>query len=446
MRCCWLLLSAACLLSVSPALIAQDQVPATAKQAAEVLDLTRMKLVEPNEESKEASVLTRGITTLNYQAKGSVEKIAQAIQKALTADGWKALDGASINESYASTALQKKGFTVNLSVMPGGKPNEAQVYLVHLGNVDFNKLPLPTGAKILYSMPSMVMFETEKPPKETNEAVRSALLKKGWEPFGDTTASFYLRKNAVRLQIITSPSPTDPKKSMVQISSELMAADFPSLTEVENLQYSPVPTQLSFDLPLSKSEAVQVLGAKLTAMGWKPTTEEPVKMDFRDNWIFRNDSKELTELEISEVEGKTRIRWVYQTASQADAVNQMVEAQVAEKLAEKKAKQDAEMKRKANASAIVIEPLAGLKVDKESEKEIVFSSKSGAARKPLLEWIKKRQADGWELETLVDAKEAGEWKLTKDDVELQISLLDPGFIPGAVTIAVTSEGKLELKK
>jgi hypothetical protein len=443
-----MLVTALGLLLSSPRIMAQDQVPATAKKAAEILDLTRMKLIDPTAESQEAGVLTQSIATLSYQAKGSVDKIAQAMQKSLTSDGWKVQEGASINDAYATAAFQKNGFTLSLNVMPGNKPNEAQVTLNHLGNVDFAKLPLPTGAKILYSMPSMILFETDRPPAETKEAIQSALADKDWEPFGDTTASFFLRKNAVRLQVMANPSPTDPKKSMVQISGELMAADFPSLTEVENLQYSSVPTQLSFDCPMGKPESIQMLGDKLKAMGWKPTTEQPIKIDFRDNWIFRNDSKDLTELEISEVEGKTRIRWVYQTAAQADAVNQKVEAKVAEKVAEKKAKQDAEMKRKAkaNATAIVIEPLASLTVEKASEKEIVFTSKSGAARKPLQDWLKKRQADAWELETLVDAKEAGEWKLKKGDIELQISLLDPGFIPGTVTIALTSDGKLELKK
>lgn len=425
--------------SMIPQAHAQNAEPATAVQAAKVLDLTKIDLIDPKEKPEDIS---RSIATLNYDSSASIETVAKKSLESLKAKGWKVLEGESITPAYASASLQKNGFTLTMMAMPGSGAGTTRASLIHQGNVDLKKLATPAGSKVTYALPSMLMLEHEKDADATRAAWKEVFSKAGWVPFGDTTVSFYVRKNAVRLQVMVSPSPMDPKKSMTQISSELLAVDFPALPDVDELQYSDVPTQLSFLSKQPYEECVAALGKSMKAAGWKSTTEQPIKIDFHENWIFRNDVDDMMEYEFKKGEDKTLVRLVYQTAEQVKALNKKVDAIIAEK----KAQREAEMKKKANPEAIVIPGLADMKMEKEDAKSLSFTGKSGAARAALKKWLAKQTEDGWEVKTVIDTKEAGEYELTKDRVELHAGFVDPGFIPGTVSISLFGEGKLEIKK
>ncbi len=416
---------------------AQDTSPATAVQAAKAIDLSQFPLVDPVEPAPSGSV-----ASLNYQAKGSVESVAKAVQKKLETMGWKALPGASITEAYANAAFQKQGFTLNLTVMPSSEANQCMVVLVNQGNVDLKKMPTVAGAKEIYATSAMRLLQSPVSADETTEQIKKQWSGAGWKPFGDTTATFFVRKNAVRLQVMVSPAPMDPKASMVQISSEQMSADFPELNDVEGLQYSDNPTQLGFDSPKSEEDWVETLGKSMAGLGWRPTTEAPLVIDFKRHWIFRNDAKQLMEIEFSKVDDKTRMRILFQTAAQVEELDKRAKMAAAAALA----KRDAEMKRKANPTKIAITAPDGAKLETESATELEFATQSGAAKAAIGKWIAQHVKDGWESKALIEAKEAGEYELTKDGLTLRVGFLDPGFIPGSITIGTSGDAKLELKK
>jgi hypothetical protein len=414
----------------------QDTEAATALQAAQTIDLSEFPLAQPANDKKSASAVS-----LSYEATGTVEAIAQAIQKQLESLGWKGLDGATVTETYANAPFQKNGFHLNLSVMPNGQDG-VRVMLVNQGNVDLKSLPLPSGTKQVIAMPAMLMLERNAPAPATNEECKKLLTQAGWEPFGETSATFFVRKNAVRLQVMVSPAPNDPAKSMVQFSSEQMAADFPSLTDVQGLQYSDNPTQLSFESSKDREHWVEYLRNALAEQGWEPTTDNPVKISFKERWIFRNSREESMELEFTQRENQTRVRMIFQNA----ALNQALEKKADAAVAKAKAEREAEMKRKANPPRITIEAPPGAKIAEKEDKTLEFSTATGAAKKGLTTWLEKQKKDGWTLKTLVDEKEAGEYELTKNDITLRAGFLDPGFIPGSITISVSGEAKLELSR
>lgn len=60
--------------------------------------------------------------------------------------------------------------------------------------------------------------------------------------------------------------------------------------------------------------------------------------------------------------------------------------------------------------------------------------------------MKNQEADGWSKKVTIDTKEAGDFTLEKDSVELHVSFIDPGFTPGSITISERGDYQLVIKK
>jgi len=332
-----------CLMVGSVCLRAQTAEPATAAQAAAVLDLSVFPMVDPADENNSGVIASQ-----SYQAKGKCTAVAGTIQKRLVEAGWTEMPGAAITDEYASVMFQKEGFTVSLSVMPGSEPDKAFVSITNHGNVDLKKLPMPGGAKELYAMPMMAMFMTSSNVADTNAKCKKLLAEQGWEPFGDTTVSFFVKKNAVRLQVMVSESPAEAGKTAIQISCEQLSADLPAPPDALQLQYSDATGQYLFDSPLGKEHWVEYFTTTLGKGGWKPTTENLVKIDFREHLIFRNPQKDMIELQFSEFEGKTRIQVQFQSAALVAEMEKMAD----EAGARARSDREVEMERKNNPPKI----------------------------------------------------------------------------------------------
>ncbi len=415
----------------------KDTKPATAAQAASALDLSQFELIDPVDTPN-----SQIIAQQSYQAKGIVADVAKRLLANFKKSGCKELDGTTVTDAYASATLQKQGFTFSLMVSEGSKPGTTSVNISNHGNVDLKTLPVPKGSTQLYAFPATIAYTTSASVEETTKECRKLLLAKGWEPFGDTTVSFFVKQNAVLLQVAVSQAPAQDNKTAIQITSEQLSADLPAPPYNGFLQYSDSTGGMLFDSDKSQEELVKFFKETLGKSSWKATTENPVRIDFRDHLIFRNPAKEFIELQFYEVEGKTRVDLKYQNAKQfAEA-----EKRVDKLIADEKKKKDAEMERKKNPPKIAITIPKNAEIGEQDAKSIELTTDSGAAKKSVTEWLAQQEKDGWKLEKTVDTKEIGEYELTKDDMELKVSFVDQGFIPGSITIRVSGDFKLEVKK
>ncbi|MCY2974339.1 MAG: hypothetical protein NTW52_06685 [Planctomycetota bacterium] len=419
----------------------QNSEPATAAQAASVLDLSIFPMIDLDA-APDSSASTQVIASQSYPAKGNVIDVAKKIQSAILKKGFTEAAGASITEEYASATFQGRGFTISLTVFPGSKPSTAQVNLQNLGNVDLAKLPMPSGAKLLYALPAMVSYVSEMPVEKTKTELQSLLLKQGWEKFGDTTASFYVKKNATRMQVMVSEAPGQGGKTAIQISSEQLSVDLPVPPSFGFLQYADSTGGMIFDTDKSQEEVIAFFKQSLGKTSWKPTTENTVRIGFEDHLIFRNDKKEYIEIKFRNVEGRTQAELKYQTAKQFAEDEKRANAQIAEL----NKKREADMERKKNPPQIVITPLAQATVSETNKTSIELTTKSGAAKASLQDWMKSQEAQGWKKTATIDSKEVGDFQLEKDGVELNATFVDPGFIPGSITISVRGDYQLVFKK
>ncbi len=417
--------------------VAQESQPATVAEAAAVLDLTKFPQVDPANEYG-----TMFVASQRYSSTATVSAAAKKVQQQLLQDGWKELDGSTYTDQYTSASFQKNGFTVSVSVMPNDSKAPAAVYINNHGNVNLKLLPKPAGATELYAFPTSIMLMTDSGVDETNAQYKKLFAENGWEPFGDTTISFFVKKNAVLLQVVISSSPAQPGKSAVQITSAQMSCDLPAPPDAENLQYTDASGQMIFDSSKSQAEWIDWFKTKLGETGWKATTENPLKVDFREYLIFRNPAKELIEISFSKFEEKTRINLRYQTAAQVAEEDRKAKEFAAKKLAENEAEQD----RKMNPEKISIVAPVGASMVAETAKRIEFSTASGAAKAALATWLATQESEGWAIKKIADENQLGEYELTKGELRISAGFVDPGFIPGSITVTGWGDFQLELKK
>ena len=105
------------------------------------------------------------------------------------------------------------------------------------------------------------------------------------------------------------------------------------------------------------------------------------------------------------------------------------------------------MERKKNPTKIEITaPAQSTASAAGNNKSIEFTTKSGTAKASLQAWMKNQEAEGWKKKVTIDTKEAGDFTLEKDGIEINASFIDPGFIPGSITISVRGDYQLSVFK
>ena len=411
----------------------QASQPASVAKAQAVLDLSTFPLVDVEE------VAAANIASQSYTSKGSVEAVANRLQKAFEERGFEVEPGASITPAYATSQYRKAGFVISVMVMPGASGKTCQVTINNLGNTDVTKLPTPAGTQQLYASPRSLMCTANSSVIDTKKACRELLEANGWQWFGDTTVSFFMRQNGQRVQVMVNESPAQPGKAMIQYTAEQLSAEIPIPRELVALQYADINGGTIMDSKLGKDSFFVALRETMEKSKWKATTEQPFVIDFHEHLIFRSPAGELADCEVFEFEGMTRCRLRYMTKAQVEAESELAKKRAAE--AASKQKMEAE-----NMSVISVPTFARSEVTKRESKVIEFQLAPNAVQASLTAWTKAMEEAGWKMEKIISTKEVAELKFTKDKLAVEVTMINPGIIPASITLKATGKSKLELSE
>ncbi len=407
---------------------------ATVADARAVLDLSVEPIADPVDDPG------LGVASQSFTAAGNAADVGRAINQRLEGSGLKAMDGSTFTNDYASATYKKFGFNFSLMVMPSGEPGKVRVALMNHGNVDVAMLPKPDGTRDLYVQPASGIFVCELSVDDAKRICREQLQRDGWEWFGDTAVSFFMRQNAVRLQVMCSDSPANPGKATLQFSTEQMSSALPTIADLVRIAYSDTTMTLDGDSKLPAGEFVTTYRKKLESEGWKATTENPIKIDFREHLIFRNVDNELAELIYQSVDSITRFELKFQTAAQVDRESKRAQRAVA--LAQEK--RAAEQARMADPPKIEIDMPETAKLTSQTKQVLEFRVKSGTARSVFEKWMAGMKSKGWRMEATIDSPQVGDFKLTHDDQTIGLTYIDPGFVPGEISITTSPEFQLKM--
>ncbi len=301
--------------------------PATTAEAAKVLDLATLPLAEGAEEPR-----CRSLACLNYNAKGKVATVFALHQKQLTDQGWQQSPDVQVTDQFASATFARDGFSLAVSVFPGGMPGIVSVGITQLGNIDLEKLPVPGNVQLAFPGAASAAFVTDMPVEQATQECRKLLLEKGWQPYGTTSDTLVLKQNAVRLTARIISAPAQGGKTMVSYSSALMSVDLPAPADAIEVQYHDLTTELTFDTTATQAEVIDFYRQTLGRAGWKATTDQPIKSDDKQMLLFRNPSADLLTLELREVDEKTRMRVKYQSAAEIADLDRQIKAKAKRKV------------------------------------------------------------------------------------------------------------------
>lgn len=123
--------------------------------------------------------------------------------------------------------------------------------------------------------------------------------------------------------------------TVIDYSTVLMSTDLPAPADAELLQYTDTPTQLSFDTPTSEQEVAEFYRTTLAKSGWQATTDDLIELDFRKSMIFRNPAMDLLRLQVTDVDGKTRVLLAHMSAVQVAELDRLIQEEAEKKKKEK---------------------------------------------------------------------------------------------------------------
>lgn len=324
-----LLLSCTLFVSSSCSPVAADAPtgpPATVAQAAAVLDLSKFPLFQETKAPRQ-----RHVAGLTYNAKSDVKQAFAFQRKQLAERGFQELPGSQITDQSASGTFARDGFRVSATTFPASESGEASVMVINHGNVQLDKLPVPSDAKQSYAGPAITMYVTESPVSQTAADCAKLLAAKDWLPYGVAGDTHFFKQNAVRLTVQIAAAPAQGGKTMISYSSELMSAELPAPADVTQLQYSDSTKQLSFDTKSTMAEVAQYYRTELAKTGWQPTTDNLIKSGFKHFMIFRNPAKDLAELEVRPLESGARVTLKYQTAAEVEGMEKRIKEKLEKK-------------------------------------------------------------------------------------------------------------------
>jgi hypothetical protein len=411
--------------------------PATVEQATRVIDFTTFPLMEgaaPNP--------NRAVATLNYTVpKANVKSAFEFQRQKLTAQGWKqSAHDTSVTDQSASTTFKRNGFVLSVSAFPGGGDG-ITISLVNHGNINFSKLPRPSGTKPVYVGDSATMYVTDAAVASTAAECRKLLLADGWVPYGTAGDSAWFKQNAVRLIVTVSSAPAQGGKTMISFGSELMSADLPAPEQAGDLRYSDQTKELSFDTTETKEAVTDFYKRTLGKAQWEPTLDKTVDIDDRPTMIFRNPAKDMLTLSFSPRvrDGKTSVSLQHQSAAEIAELERRIKAEAPRLKAEMQRREAEESARFAEAHKplpkIPVGLPAGAKDVEQSPSEIKFTVGNGKAKAIVESWRKQFREAGWKEDVATLEGMAGAVSLSKDKQSLTIHYTDTGFMPAEVNLS-----------
>lgn len=402
--------------------------PATVVEASKVIDLSTFPLFKEPEMPP-----VRRIAGLSYEAKGTVKEAFEFQKKKLVALKFKEFPNGYSSDQAAGSTFARDGFLVSVMVFDAGKPGSVNITLTSHGNIDTAKLPVPKGAKSLYSTPVSAAFLTEAPLQQTAQEVRKLLVAQGWQPYGTAGESQIFKHNAVRLNARVSSAPAQGGKTVIDYTSDLMSADLPAPTDVLDAQYSDSTKQLLFDTKQSLEEIDQFYRETLGKSGWKPTLDHPTKSGFKQFVIYRNPPKDMLTFEAYTVDDKLRVTLKHQSEAEVAEIERLLKEEL-----EKKSKTT----EKPAMKLAVLLPASAKDIE-TAKNRIEFKLETGKAKGAVEELRKKFREDGWKESEAVLVDVAGTVVFSKNEgPTVTIVYVDPGLIPAEITI---SGSRIELE-
>jgi hypothetical protein len=424
-------LMAAAIFAVVPIGDLAAQEPATVADTAKLIDLSSFPLMTGG-----ASRGPRRLAELNYTARGDAREAYAFQKKTLEERGWNELPGGYLSDPSSSGMFGKDGFTISVTTSPGSA-GMVDVMLKNLGNVDLSKLPVPPDAKLLYAFPASAAYVTEKGVQETSEALHALLTAQGWEPYGQAGDSLFFKKNAMRILARPAVAPAQGGKTMIQFGADLMSVELPAPPASLSASYADTTKTLSVDVDMTSDALAAYYKDVLGKAGWKATTEKPLKIDFREMLIFRNDAKDIATLKMQKIDGKLRATLDHKTAAEDAEVERLARAKLAErKAASARSAQKAAMEAAKNRVTVAISAPADAKDVKYKKDEVKFQLAAGKALAAVESIRDDLINSGWKgIDASLDPT-AGTVSLDKKaGVKLVIVYIDTGFGNAEVTIS-----------
>ncbi len=410
--------------------------PATVEQAAQVLDLSTIPLMDGAKPPG-----SRQMAHLFYVATGNAKAGFEFHRKALVAQGWKELPNPLVTEQSASAMFSRNGFVVSLSVSPAGETGRLMVTLQNLGNVKPGQLPVPPDAKPVYVGDPTAMYVTEAAVPVTADACRKLFLAQGWVPYGDAGDSAFFKKNAILVTATVSSAPAQGGKTMIQYSTQQMSADIPAPPNVEDLRYADEPPELTFGTVETNQNAIVDFYQKtLAAAGWKSTLDHMIAIDDKPTMIFRNPAKDMLTLSMSGVYGgKLPVSLRFQSAAEIAELDRRIkeEAPKLRAAAEAKAaKEAAELAERNKVPKVAVTLPADAKDVKQTGDEIKFTVGKGKAKAAVESLRTQFREAGWKEAVASVTGMSGVVSVSKEGGQsVTIMYTDTGFLPTGLSIS-----------
>ena len=322
--------------------------PATAEEAAKVLDLSTLPLADG------AKVpYGRHLGSVTYDVAGDFKTLFQFHQKQLIKLGWKELPETTSQAQYISANFQKSGFVLSVASYPGGDPTQpksATISISNLGNVAFSKLPAVKGAKQVSVSDVNATYSTTLKPADAVTATRKLLTDAGWEPYGANSNPgseiLTFKRNAVRLTAIVVVHPEQKDQVMISYVSALMSADIPAPANAKEVGFDDAQKTLRFQTSDSFDTVGTFYLQRLAKQGWKSDSKELDKSTVNDKPYgqlnFKNGAKDSLSMLLSVRDGMTHATLTLQTVADLAAVKERARVLTEKYAAEEKAQKEAE--------------------------------------------------------------------------------------------------------
>ena len=409
--------------------------PATVQEAARVLDLSAIPLMEGAQTPD-----SRQVANLSYLASSDVKAAFEFHRKALLAQGWKELQNSAVTDQSASATFARSGFALFLSVMANGPAGNAAVMLQNLGNIKPGQLPVPPRAKPVYVGDSTAMYDTETGAPATADAVRKLFLAQGWIPYGSAGDSAFYKQNAILVTATVSVAPAQGGKSTIQYTAQLISADIPAPPDVEDLRYGDQPPELTFETAASQDAIIDFYRKNLATAGWQSTLDHTVAVDDKPTMIFRNPAKDMLTLSFyGAARGKklgTSVR--FQNAAAIAERDRKIKEQAPALRAATKAREEERAARLAAAKVLPKVPVTlpadatAVKATKDSIKFTVAKGKGKAAAESLRAQFRDA---GWKEKVASITGTSGTLVFSKEGQSLNLTYSDSGFLPTEVSLS-----------
>ena len=282
--------------------------PASVREAIAVVDLRSLATL------KDAEFNTQAATRLDGRATGAVKAAAEFYLAQLTKLGWKAStepNSQMITEDYAQAAVEKSGFVLALSIMPGQMPGLVNVSIMNLGNVDARELPRLADAKLIYGGRGTAMYVSPKKVADVAAETRKLLLAAGWTeyaaPFSQKAVipdqeMFELRQRGVSMTAYISVAPAQKGQTAIQYSSRMLRQELPAPTDAEALEFDDHRPYLKCLIPSKLAVAVEFYSKAFPEIGY--TEKRSVHVSDADAVVvFRSPAQDVVFAQMKPVEG-----------------------------------------------------------------------------------------------------------------------------------------------